>query len=381
MGDRRRRATVLAQLGHYVEAGTGAVVPPWQPATTFARDADYALPGGYIYGRSDSPSYAVPEQLLAELDGGADALLFASGLAAAAAILDTVETGQRIVAPRVMYHGLQTWLRRFSAKRGVGVDFVDVTDPAAVRAAMGPRTAILWVETLLNPSWEVVDLAAMADIARAAGAALAVDATVTPPTLLRPIEFGADYVFHAVTKYINGHSDVTAGVVVTARQDERWAEIETIRTLTGGILGPFEAWLTARGMRTLALRVERASANAQALAVAFAGHPGVERVLYPGLPDHPGHVIAARQMPDGFGGMLSLLVRGGAAAARRVATGTAVFLPATSLGGVESLIEHRIAVEPPESEVPPELLRLSVGVEAVEDLIEDLARALDGATG
>jgi len=370
-------ATRLAQAGHFIDPATGAIVPPVQPSTTFGRDASYALIGGFSYARDHNPTDAPAERLIAELEGGAEARLFASGLAAATAVFETLSAGQHVAAPAVMYHGLQAWLRRCAAQRGVAVTFYDATDLAALERAVEPgRTAIVWVESLLNPTWDVIDIAGTARIAHAAGAVLGVDATATPPVTLRALDLGADIVFHSATKYLNGHSDVTAGVLITRAADARWAEIKTVRTLAGGVLGPFDSWLLLRGMRTLALRFDRASENALCLARHFADHPAVERVLYPGLETHPGHEVARRQMHGGFGGMMSICVRGGAAEAKRVAGAVRTMVPATSLGGVETLIEHRATVQGPDSPVAPNLLRISVGIEAAEDLIADLEQAL-----
>lgn len=372
-------ATLLAHAGCSAEAVTGAVVPPIYPSTTFARDADYELPGDFIYARYGTPNGRMVENLAAELDGGADSLLFSSGLAAMTALFETVESGGHVVAPRVMYHGGQDWLHRIAERRAIGLTLYEPTEKGGLEAVLRPgETTIVWIESLLNPTWDVVDIEATAALAHAAGARLAVDSTVSPPITTRPIELGADVVMHSATKYLNGHSDVLAGLLTTARDDETWAEIRTIRKLQGGVPGAFEAWLLLRGMRTLALRFERASSNALLIARALESHPAVEAVLYPGLESHPTHDVARRQMTGGYGGMMSLLLRGGADAARAVALGTRVFIPATSLGGVESLIEHRAAVEGPHSVVPANLLRLTVGIEDPADLVADLNRALDG---
>ncbi|MEM7059616.1 MAG: aminotransferase class I/II-fold pyridoxal phosphate-dependent enzyme [Pseudomonadota bacterium] len=368
-------ATDLAQAGHFIDPETRAVVPPITSATTFARDKDYAL-GGYIYSRDGNPTYDPAEALIARLEGGAASLLFASGLAAASAVFEPLRLGQHVIAPKVMYHGLQDWLRILSDRRGIAVSFVDPTDPAHVAEAMGSETAIVWIETLSNPTWDVVDIAAVAKIAHDGGAMLGVDATVTPPITCQPLALGADIVFHSTTKYLNGHSDVTGGVLTTAKDDAHWADINKVRKYVGGVMGPFEAWLLLRGMRTLAIRWERASENALAIARHFDGHPKLERVLYAGLPGHPGHDVAARQLTGGFGGMMSMLVNGGADAALNVAKKVELFVPATSLGGVESLIEHRASVEGPASLTPKNLLRLSVGIEDAGDLIADLEQAL-----
>ena len=375
--DKPAMATMLAQAGHFIDPQTRGVVPPIHNSTTFARDENYALVGPSSYARGGTPAWDEVEALLAALDGGAAAMVFASGLAAATAVFEPLRAGQHVVAPRVMYHGLQDWLRRLAEIRGIGLTLVDPTDPAELEAAMRPgETAMLWIEALLNPTWDVVDIAACARIAHAAGARLGVDATVTPPVTCRPLEHGADIVFHSATKYLNGHSDVMGGALVTARADDHWAEIAEIRKLVGGIMGPFEAWLLLRGMRTLEVRYTRAAANAMAIAKHLDGHPALSHVLYPGLPTHPGHDIAARQMRGGFGAMLSIRAKDGESAAAHIAKTVKTFLPATSLGGVESLIEHRYVVEGPHSAVPRDLLRLSVGIEAAEDLIADLDAAL-----
>ncbi|TNF91153.1 MAG: PLP-dependent transferase, partial [Gammaproteobacteria bacterium] len=247
-----------------------------------------------------------------------------------------------------------------------------------LRQAVQPgKTSVVWIETPVNPTWDVIDIAAAAEIAHAAGAILVVDATVSSPVTTRALDYGADIVFHSASKYLNGHSDVVGGILVTAQQDERWEDIKWVRTLTGGVLGPFEAWLLLRGMRTLSLRFERASQNALQIARHFENHPRLEKVLYPGLESHPGHAIACRQMHNGFGGMLSLLVRGGADEARAVAANLNLILRSTSLGGVESLVEHRASIEGPHSAVPQNLLRLSIGIENCQELIDDLEQSLE----
>ena len=369
--------SLAAQAGHFIDPATGAITPPVHPSTTFARDADYAPIGKTTYSRYHNPTYEQVERVAAELDEGAEALVFAAGMAAIAALFETVNTGQHMVAPTIMYHGAQDWLRRISEKRGIALSLFDAADPGALERAIRPgETAIVWIETPVNPTWDVIDIAAAAAAAHAAGAILAVDATVSTPVTTRPLDLGADLVFHSGTKYLNGHSDVTAGVLVTRQADARWQEIRLVRGLMGGVLGPFEAWLLLRGLRTLFVRFERASANALQIARHFEGHGKLEAVLYPGLESHPGHAIAMRQMTAGYSGMLSLLVKGDAEDAKGVATRTALFVPATSLGGVESLIEHRATIEGPRSQVPPNLLRLSIGIEDARDLIADLEQAL-----
>lgn len=368
----------LAQACHYVDEVTGGISPPIQLSTTYARAPDYTYKGNYSYARAANPSWDVLEKVCADLDGGADAKCFASGMAAVCAFFETINSGEHVVAPRIMYHGSQDWLRRISAKRSIGLSLFDATDIDDLKHSIQPgKTSVVWIETPVNPTWDVIDIALAAEIAHAAGAVLAVDATVASPVTTRALDYGADIVFHSATKYLNGHSDVVAGILVTAREDERWDDIKLVRTLTGGILGPHEAWLLLRGMRTLFLRFDQASRTALQLAQHFAAHPSLQQVLYPGLESHPGHDIAMRQMTRGFGGMLSLLVKGDAEDAKRIAGRAQLFVRATSLGGVESLIEHRASVEGPHSQVPQNLLRLSIGIENCQDLIDDLERCLE----
>jgi cystathionine gamma-synthase len=368
--------TLIAQAGGAIDPATGGIVPPLQPSTTFARDAGHDLVGRHVYSRYAAPTVDQAAAVLASLDGGADALLFGSGMGAITAFFSVVPRGAHVVAQQVMYHGAQDWLRHLDARGDIELTLCDEADPAEPGASVRPDTAVVWIETPANPTWSIVDIEAAAAAARAVGARLVVDSTVAPPITTRPLRFGADYVFHSATKYLNGHSDLLAGVLVAAARDEMWDDIVTARKQLGSIPSAFDAWLLMRGLRTLAVRYSRASDSALRIARHFKSHRRVERVAYPGLPDHPGHDLASRQMTGGFGGMLSLLVDGGYDAAQRVARKTDVFVTATSLGGVESLIEHRKAVEPPHSVVPENLLRLSIGMEAAEDLIDDLERAL-----
>lgn len=372
--------SLAAQGMHEIDA-SGAVVPPLSPSTTFARDTDYRLlSGSRNYARDHNPTFEGAERLLARLEGGAAARIFASGMAAAMAVVQTLEPGDRIVAPRVMYWGLRNWLVRFSAQWGIHISLFDPTDSEALPRAVGEGgTRLVWIETPCNPTWDVIDIARTAEIAHAAGAKLAVDSTVATPVHTRPLELGADLVMHSATKYLNGHADVIAGALVTPREDEWWQQICEQRAEAGAVPGTFEAWLLQRGMRTLFVRVLKSSASALAIAGRFDGHPLLEDVLYPGLATHPGHAVAARQMQGGFGGMLSLRVKGGAQAALAVANACRLFIRATSLGGVESLIEHRYTVEGPQSPIPEDLLRLSVGIESADDLIADLEQALERA--
>ncbi len=374
--------SLAAHGGRSPDAERGDVAPPLRPSTNYARDQDYRQIGGQGgYSRADSPSYLEVEALLARLEGGAGAMVFASGMAAATAVWLSLAPGDHVVLPKVVYWGLRDWLLKFAANWGLGVDLFDQGDPAALARALKPgATKLVWIETPCNPTWDVIDIAAAAEAAHGVGARLAVDSTVATPVLTQPIALGADLVFHSGTKYLNGHGDVMAGVLVTARADDFWERLRDKRHRGGGVLGAFEAWLLQRGLRTLYLRVGRASDSALAIARHFEGHPKLAAVLYPGLESHPGHAIAKRQMAGGFGGMLSLRVAGGAEGgaepALEVARRVRVFVRATSLGGVESLIEHRASIEGPTSPVPADLLRLSIGIEDAGDLIADLEQAL-----
>src|SRR5215469_14760605 len=369
--------TLAAQALGWIDETTKAVIAPIHLATTYIRDPDNQYRSGRGYGRADNPSYDQPEALLARLEGGEAALTFASGMAAATAVFLALKPGDHVLAPKVMYWALRKWLITTARDWGLEVELVDMTDLAAIGAALRPgKTKLVWIETPANPTWVVTDIAAAAKLAHEAGARLAVDSTVATPLLTRPLALGADLVMHSATKYLNGHSDVVAGALVTAQKDAFWQRIVGLRTSHGGILGPLEAFLLLRGMRTLPLRVAQACRSAQTVATHFTRHPRVRAVLYPGLPETPGHEIAKRQMQGGYGGMLSVCVAGGEAAAIATAARVNVWKRATSLGGVESLVEHRASVEGPDSPAPPDLLRMSVGIEAVEDLIDDLETAL-----
>src|SRR5947208_1527258 len=370
-------ATLAAQALGWTDASTGAVVLPVHTATTFVRDPDNQYRRGRSYGRADNPSYDQPQALLTALEGGAASLLFSSGMAAAAAVFQSLPRDAHVIAPQVMYWGLRSWLRNFAEAWGLAVEFIDATSLDALRRAVrSGRTRLVWIETPANPLWSVTDIAGAAEIAHAGGALLAVDSTAATPVLTRPLALGADLVMHSATKYLNGHSDVIAGSLTAARADECWQQLVAARSGGGAILGSLEAYLLLRGMRTLYPRVERACRSAQHIAERLERYPGVLAVLYPGLPGHPGHEVAARQMAGGFGGMLSIRVKGGESAAVATAARVRLWKRATSLGGVESLLEHRASVEGAGSPVPPDLLRLSVGIEDADDLIADLEQAL-----
>jgi cystathionine gamma-synthase len=304
-------------------------------------------------------------------------LLFPSGMQAIATLFETIPVGSHVVSLETMYYGTRDWLKSLEAKGRITLTLISANDPQGLANALqAGKTDMVWIETPLNPTWDVVDISAAAKLAHAAGAILAVDATSTAAVTTQPLALGADIVFHSVTKYLNGHSDVLGGALITSDVNERWKVIRTLRTKVGAALAPFECWLLLRGMRTLFVRYREASANAKAIARHFANHPKLEAVLYPGLATHPGYEIAKKQMLDGYGGMMSLLLKTDFAGAQKFCTKLTVITPATSLGGCESLAEHRKTVEGPTSPVPDNLVRLSIGIENVNDLIADIEQAL-----
>ena len=371
--------TLAAQGLGEADPVSGGLAPVINLSTNYEQQPDGSYREGRVYTRADNPTSEHAERLLAALEGG-ECALFSSGMAAVTAVFQSLLPGDHVLVSRVLYWGVRKWLAEFALTWGLDVEFTDTTDPAAVAAAIrAGRTRLLWLETPANPMWEVTDLAAVCELAHAAGVRVAVDNTVATPVLTRPFEHGADLVVHSASKYLNGHGDVLAGAVLSARRDPLWERIRSWRRNAGAMPGPFEAWLLQRGMRTLFLRVHRSSETALALAVRLDGHPALTEVLYPGLPGHPGHQVAARQMTGGLGGMLSVRVAGGAGHAHAVLREVRVFKRATSLGGVESLIEHRRSSEGPSSPVPDDLLRLSAGIEAPGDLIADLEAALGAA--
>ena len=317
--------TLAAQGLGEADPATGALAPVISLSTNYEQQPDGSYPQGRAYTRADNPTSEHAERLLGALEGG-ECALFSSGMAAVTAVFQSLLPGDHVLVSRVLYWGVRKWLAEFALTWGLDVEFTDTTDLGAVAAAIRPgRTRLLWLETPANPMWEVTDLAAACELAHAAGVRVAVDNTVATPVLTRPFEHGADLVVHSASKYLNGHGDVLAGAVLSARRDPLWERIRSWRRNAGAMPGPFEAWLLQRGMRTLFLRVHRASETALAIATRFAGHPALAEVLYPGLPDHPGHQVAARQMDGGFGGMLSIRVAGGAGArARGAARGEGV---------------------------------------------------------
>ena len=374
--------TFLAQALGKIDPASRAIVPPIHVSTTYQRDPDNQYRSGNSYGRPDNETVREAEAIIARLEGGAAAMVLGSGMSAAVAVFSALSPGDHVIAPRVMYWALRNWLATEAVARGLDVEFVDCSDTDSLRAALRPGTTrLVWLETPSNPLWEVSDIAAICAAAHAAGARVAVDSTCATPLLTRPLDLGADLVMHAATKYLNGHSDVIAGALVTARVDDVWARLIRLRASHGMILGPFEAYLLIRGMRTLDVRLRAACANALDLATRLAAHPHVAAVLYPGLPGHPQHALARAQMRGGFGGMLSIRVNGGEAAAIATAAGVQLWKRATSLGGVESLIEHRASIEGASSPCPPDLLRLSVGIVDADDHFADLDAALRGSAG
>lgn len=369
--------TLLAQAGGAIDPTSGGVVPPIQPSTTFARDMDYApLNPDNTYGRDHNDGTRQAEAILAQLEGGIAALLFPSGMAAIAALFRTVPSGGRVVVQSNIYWGATKWIQDFCARRQVVMTEVDASDTAALQAAceIGPAH-LVWLEIPSNPWLKIADIAAAATAAKGCGALLAVDSTAASPMLSQPLSLGADLVMHSTTKVINGHSDVLGGVLISRDGGSVWDEIATDRAGAGAVMNPFASWLLLRGMRTLPLRVERMCDNAMKVCGFLNDHPQVDTVLFPGLPSHPGHELARKQMPGGFGFLMSFLVKGDRETALAVAGRLKLFHRATSLGGVESLVEHRHTIEP-HTGIPETLLRISVGTENAEDLIADLAQAL-----
>jgi cystathionine gamma-synthase len=377
----KKPETITAQALGFIDDKTREIVGQIHTSTTYIRDADNQYRSGRIYARDNNPTFEQPEAIVNALEGGHQTLLFASGMAAATAVFQALNPGDHVIAPKVMYWALRNWLKTFATRWGLHVEFIDAANSDELRAALKPGvTKLVWIETPANPTWVITDIGATCEKAHAAGALVAVDSTCATPVLTRPIEHGADIVMHAATKYLNGHSDVVAGTLTAAHDSETWQRIRSVRAQIGGIAGPFEAWLLARGLRTLFPRVRAACLNAQQIAEHFATHPQVSEVLYPGLPNFVGHAVAAKQMQGGFGGMMSIRIKAGEAAAIVVAARTEIWKRATSLGGVESLIEHRASVEGDASPAPRDMLRMSVGIENVHDLIEDIEAALKTTT-
>jgi cystathionine gamma-synthase len=367
--------TLAVHAGHAVDPSTGAVTPPLVLSTTFERQADGAYPHGYIYIRSNNPNREALEKCLCALEGGGAAAAFGSGSAATMAVFQALAPGDHVILPSDVYYGTVKLLQDAFVPWGVEMSLVDMTDPTQVQRAVRPRTKVVWVETPSNPLLKITDIAQIAEIAHRAGAYCVCDNTWASPILQRPFEHGTDFIVHATTKYLGGHSDVLGGAVIARTNDEFYQRVKKIQTFGGAVPSPFDCWLILRGIRTLPYRMRAHSENALKVATFLRQHPAVEVVHYPGLEEHPGHVIASRQMSL-YGGMLSFQTRGGRERAMAVASRVRIITRATSLGGTETLIEHRASVEGTGTRTPENLLRMSIGLENAEDLIEDLAQAL-----
>jgi len=370
-----RPETVSVHAGHAPDEATGAVAPPLHLSTTFRHGPAGERAAGYEYQREGNPTNDRLREALMALEGGEEAITFASGMAAMTTLLECLPHGARVLFPDDCYSGLRMLFEEFLPQRGIVSEVVDMGDLDVVRAACARPLSMLWVETPSNPRMKIADIAALADIGHAAGAVVVVDNTFATPLLQRPLALGADIAMHSTTKYFGGHSDVLGGALVFAQRGELASRVAHRLHVTGAVLAPFSAWLTLRGCRSLGARMAMHCANARKVADFLTSHPAVERVNYPGLSSHPGHDVAARQMRD-FGGMLSVELHGGREAALAMAGKLRLFTNATSLGGCESLVEHRASVEGPNPRSPQNLLRISVGLEDADDLIADLAQAL-----
>jgi cystathionine gamma-synthase len=373
-----RFETIAVHAGHHIDPATGAVIPPIHLSTTFERGADGSYPHGFVYSRNHNPNRNGLEAALAALEGGAAAAAFGSGLAAVTAIFQGLQPGDHVVAPKDIYHGTANVLKHLFAKWGLEFTFVDMTDLDATRAAIRPSTRIMWVETPSNPLLQCTDIAAVVEMCAGKKIRVVADNTFASPALQNPLALGCDMVMHATTKYLGGRSDVLGGVLVSRRADEQFEAVRAAQLYGGGVAAPFDCWLVMRSLGTLAYRMNAHCANARRVAEFLCTHRKVSKVHYPGLEDSPSHALAKRQMKD-FGGMVSFEAAGGKDAAIAVAANVKLFTRATSLGGVESLIEHRASIEGPQSTTPQGLLRTSIGLEHPDDLIEDLAQALDAA--
>ncbi|AFD06926.1 cystathionine beta-lyase/cystathionine gamma-synthase [Solitalea canadensis DSM 3403] len=365
--------TIAIHAGNEPDESTGAITPPINLSTTFMRDEDLGYSKGFMYTRHNNPNRKQLETCLAALEGGEAALAFGSGSAAAFAVFQALQPGDHIIAPDDMYHGLRSQLKQIFIGLKMWITFIDFTQ---IEEHIRPNTRLIWMETPSNPLMKITDIEHVVKLAKENNIITAVDNTFATPCIQRPMEMGVDIVMHATTKYINGHSDVLGGAVIAKTNNEFFQRIRMVQILGGGVPSPFDCYLTLRGIKTLPYRMRGHSENALTLAKFLEGHPAVEKVFYPGLSSHPDHLLASRQMKNGFGGMLSFLVKGGAEAAIKVANKTTLFIQATSLGGVESLIEHRASQEGPDTKTPQNLLRVSVGLEHIEDLIADMDKAL-----
>ena len=369
-----RIETLAVHAGHAIDSATGAVSAPIHLSTTFERDVEGTYSRGFMYTRNNNPNRQALEEGVSALEGGAAAAAFGSGTAAAMALFQALAPGDHVLAHVDAYYGTTRLLRDLFLRWKLEADFIDMSDTAAVKKALRPNTKLVWMETPSNPLLRIVDLAAVAQIIRDAGAISVCDNTWAP-IIERPFDLGCDLILHSTTKYFGGHCDVAGGIVVAKIDNEFFQRVRSIQYSGGAVPSPFDCWLILRGMRTLPWRMRAHCENAAKVADFLAQHRQVERVHYPGLTSHPGHEIARKQMSM-FGGMLSFETKGGRAAAMKVAAKTKIFTRATSLGGVESLIEHRASIEGPGTTSPESLLRLSIGLENADDLIEDLDQAL-----
>jgi len=369
--------TRAVHAGRHIDAATGAVTPPIHLSTTFERDPNGNYPRGFSYSRDGNPNRLMLEKCLADLEGGKEALVFSSGLAVSTAIIQGLEPGDHILAPEDVYWALRTVIGDVFGKWGLETTYVDTTNLDEVRAALRPNTRLIWLETPSNPLMKITDLAAIGAMARKTKAITVCDGTFASPILQRPLDLEIDMVTHSTTKYINGHSDVMGGVLITRHDNYLFERCRRSQNFGGAVPSPFDCWLTLRGIETLPYRMRAHSENALAVARFLTRHPKVEAVHYPGLPDHSGHAIARQQM-SGFSGMLSFQVQGNREAARAMAARCRLFIRATSLGGPHSFIEHRASIEGPRTKTPQNLLRVSVGLEHPDDLITDLEQALAG---
>lgn len=367
--------TIAIHAGNRIDPNTRAAIQPITLSTTFERGEDGGYPGGFMYSRIDNPNRKSLENVVAKLEGATDAAAFSSGNAAGAAVFQALGAGAHVIAPDDMYHGLRNQLLEVFAGI-IEVDFIDMSKLLNIKQHIKPNTRLIWLETPSNPLLKISDIKAISELAKTKGIILACDNTFSTPIFQKPLELGCDIVMHSTTKYLSGHSDVIGGVLACAITDGFWGKIKNIQVLSGAVPAPFDCYLTVRGIKTMPYRMRGHAHNAELIVAFLSAHPNVQEVFYPGLKDHPGYEIAKKQM-SAFGGMLSFLVKGDANDARKVVNSVKIFTQATSLGGVESLIEHRASIEGPDTKTPQNLIRISVGLENSEDLIQDLNQALD----
>jgi cystathionine gamma-synthase len=367
--------TIAIHAGNHVDETSKAVIQPITLSTTFERSPDGTYANGYIYSRSSNPNRTALENVLAKLEGGIDAAAFSSGNAAGMSVFQSLKPGTHIIAPDDMYHGLRNQLKNLFA--GIlEFDFIDVNDETVLKQHIKSNTGLIWLETPSNPLLKITDIKKIVGIAKQHNIKVVCDNTFATPLCQQPLALGADLVMHSSTKYFGGHSDLMGGVLITAEKNEWWQKIRQVQEMGGAIPSPFDCYMLVRSIKTLPYRMRGHCSNTQLFAEFLVKHPKVESVMYPGLAEHPQHNIAKAQMPGGFGGVLSFCIKGGETEAKRVVNSVKYFTQATSLGGVESLIEHRASVEGPDTKTPFNLLRVSVGLEHIDDLIADMSSAL-----